>query len=188
MGRTKRPLSQSSCRGYNFREGGHFAHKIMTRASIISWKTRAPPTQRAPLGFAETFTDIDGESIMQGFIPSAMEDKWFICFDDEWLLFHRSWSGFCIYGLRLERSPDGLRVSESWVNRDPNQQSGTDVEYDRKLVRFLIDAFLLRRPDCRFPMPSNVKEDHPAGILQHHLVGRAYPEDRSNPSNVPNDG
>lgn len=89
-----------------------------------------------------------------GFVPEEMEDKWFIYFDEGWLFFHRSWSGALIYALRLEDSPEGVRVVESWVNRDPQQYSGTDTEYDRTLVRFLIDALLLKKSDARFPIAS----------------------------------
>ena len=42
-------------------------------------------------------------------------------------------------------------------------------------LRFLIDAFLLRKPGVRFPMPQDATEV-PEGVVQHALVGRAYPE------------
>ena len=105
-----------------------------------------------------------------------------LCFHQGWLLFHRSWTGVCIYGLRLERSPDGVVISDSWVSRDPSQYKGTDVEYDRKLVRFLIDALLLKRPAV-FPMPAGMGHT-PPGLYQHSIVGRAYPE---GPSPSPRD-
>jgi len=146
----------------------------MTRATIDSWKTLPPPAQREPLGFSALFSNSEAEALMQGSIPQAMEDKWFICFQDPWLLFHRSWTGACIYGLRLEASPAGVRIVDSWVNRDPGQYKGTDVDYDRKLVQFLIDAFLLRRP-ATFPMPRGVGHAAP-GVVQHVLAGRGFPE------------
>jgi hypothetical protein len=147
----------------------------MTHASITSWKTIPPPNQREPLGFSALFTDAEAAALRQGLIPREMEDKWFIGVHEGWLLFHRSWTGACIYGLRLEWSPAGARVVDSWANRDPNQYQGTDIEYDRKLVRFLIDAFLLRRPGCVFPMPPDVGQVPPR-LIQHAFVGRAFPE------------
>ena len=68
---------------------------------------------------------------------------------------------------------------DSWVSRDPAQYKGTDVEYDRKLLRFLIDALLLRLPAV-FPMPAGV-ESVPAGVYQHSVVGRAYPRTLPSP-------
>jgi hypothetical protein len=150
----------------------------MTRANITSWKTLPPPEQREPLAFAAEFTDAEMDLLVFGVIPKEMEDKWFICLHQGWLLFHRSWTGACIYGLRLEAMRGGARVADSWVSRDPAQYKGTSVEYDRKLVRFLIDAFLLHRP-ATFPMPAGVEA--PPGAYQHSVVGRAYPESPAEP-------
>jgi hypothetical protein len=152
----------------------------MTRASSTSWKTLPHPEQREPLAFAAEFTDAETEQLVFGLIPREMEDKWFIFFHQGWLLFHRSWTGACIYGLRLEAMRGGARVADSWVSRDPAQYKGTEVDYDRKLVRFLIDAFLLRRA-ATFPMPAGV-ESAPPGLYQHSVVGRAYPESSPEPA------
>jgi hypothetical protein len=160
----------------------------MTRASRTSWKTLPPPPQREPLGFAATFNDAETELLVLGLVPKEMEDKWFIYFDGPadrqgWLFLHRSWTGACIYGVQLERSPGGARVVDSWVSRDPAQYKGTDLEYDRKLLRFLIDALLLRLPAV-FPLPAGV-ESAPPGVYQHSVVGRAYPESPPDPPFVP---
>jgi hypothetical protein len=156
----------------------------MTRATRTSWKTLPIPAQREPLEFTAVFNNAEAELLVVGLIPKGMEDKWFVYFErpasrgpayrQGWLLFHRSWTGACIYGLQLEGSPKGARVVDSWVSRDPEQYKGTDVDYDRKLLRFLIDAFLLRLPAV-FPMPAGV-ESMPPGAYQHSVVGRAYPE------------
>ena len=81
----------------------------------------------------------------QGIIPKQMEDKWFIYFEDGWLRFHRSWTGFFIYAVKLDGSPAGVRVTDSWVNRDPAQYTSTDLDYDQKMLRYLIDVALLRK-------------------------------------------
>lgn len=112
--------------------------------------------------------------MMMGLIPRAMEDKWFIFFENGWLHFHRSWTGECIYAVRLDGSPAGVRVVESWVSREQAQYKADDLDYDRKLVGFLIDAFLLQKP-AQFPVPSDINQKLP-GIYQHHVIGRGYPE------------
>ena len=145
------------------------------RATATSWKHLAPPAEREALEFDALFTDAEAEQIMRGLVPSEMEDKWFIYFEDGWLRFHRSWTGAYIYALRLDASPAGVRVVDSWVNRNPEQHKGSDVAYDRRLIRFLIDAFLLKRAGMVFPLPSDAAE-YPAGAMQHHLIGRGYPE------------
>jgi hypothetical protein len=144
--------------------------------------------QREPLGLVAVFDDAETELLVLGLIPREMEDKWFIYFDGAasrqgWVLFHRSWTGACIYGLQLEGSAGGARVIDSWVSRDCAQYKGSDVDYDRKLLRFLIDALLLRRPAV-FPLPAGV-ESVPPGVYQHSVVGRAYPESPPDPPLVP---
>ncbi len=127
------------------------------RAAIDSWKTHPAPAQREDLGFSGMFTETEAKAMKRGFIPHEMEEKWFVCFHDGWLLFYRSWTGFCIYGLRLDTTPEGMQVSESWVNRDPEEYRGTDIEDDRKLVRHLIDELLLHRPE-RLPVSGSTQD------------------------------
>jgi hypothetical protein len=72
-----------------------------------------------------------------------MDDRWFIFFEDDWLYFHRSWTGACIYALRFAPAPNGVGVVESWVSRDPDQYNSPGIEEDRRIVRQLIQTRLL---------------------------------------------
>jgi hypothetical protein len=118
------------------------------QATSSSWQHLPLPDEREPFGFDAFFTDAEAEHLMLGLIPQEMEDKWFAYFEDGWLRFHRSWTGYCIYALRLDGSPSGVRVLESWANRNPQQYTGTDVAEDRARVRSLIDR-LLRAHESR---------------------------------------
>ena len=146
----------------------------METLSRTSWKVKDAPTRRASLGFQATYDAQERRQIYAGLLPEAMEDKWFIFSEGPWTYFCRSWTGTVVYGLRLEMQGDQASVAESWVNRDPEQYTGTDTEYDRALLKFLIDAFLLTR-SATFPVPPGVNESAP-GVYQHAAVGRAYPE------------
>lgn len=115
----------------------------MDPASPTSWKTLPLPEQREPLGFEAAYTTAEAESMALGLVPQQMEDKWFIYAKGDQLYFHRSWTGSCIFWLRFEGTPEGYRVVESWVNRDPGQYGETDTAYDRAMLAFLIDALLL---------------------------------------------
>ena len=145
-----------------------------------SWKTLPLPTTRADLGFSASYTPAEFERIQQGLIPQQMEDKWFIYYNNLWLYFHRSWTGASIYGVRFLATDSGASVVDSWVSRDPAQYKESALDYDRALLGFLIDAFLLGK-NVRFPVPGRVSTSAPAGIYQHHVVGRAYPESRNTP-------
>jgi hypothetical protein len=89
------------------------------------------------------FTDAEGERLMLGHIPRNMEDKWFIFFEAGWLYFHRSWTGHCIYGVRLDGSPVGVGVVESWASRDRSQYNTLGVEAEKRLIAQLISFKLL---------------------------------------------
>jgi hypothetical protein len=123
-------------------------------ATSSSWKRLEAPAEREDLKLQALFTDADADPIMQGFIPKEMEDKWFIYFEDGWLWFHRSWTGAVIYAVRLDGSSAGVRVVESWVNRNPEQYKLKDTEFDRKLVTYLIDSILLKK-SVPFPTPPS---------------------------------
>jgi protein-S-isoprenylcysteine O-methyltransferase Ste14 len=118
-------------------------------ATSASWKHLPPPSAsaREDLAFEGVFTDAELEKIVQGHVPGAMEDKWFVYFEDGWLRIHRSWTGAFIYALRFEKTTTGARVVESWVNRDPEQYPVLNTEYDRRHVRYMINRLLLLNGD-----------------------------------------
>jgi hypothetical protein len=141
------------------------------RATRQAWPNLKPlPAQRAHLSLQRAFTQPEYERICSGFIPEAMEDKWFIFTEDGTLYIHRSWTGYCIYQLTLTKGDTTYVVSEALVNRDENQYAGGNGAYDEKLVIFLIDHLLLGK-NGPLPMPA----DLPAGIVtelhHHHILG-----------------
>lgn len=115
----------------------------MTNVTRTSWKTQPLPLEREKFDLILLFSDADGERLRRGHIPSNMEDKWFIFFEDGWLYLHRSWTGHCIFALRLDGSPNGVRVVEAWANRDPQQYKAPGTDADRHMVKELIRSRLL---------------------------------------------
>lgn len=148
------------------------ANRIATREC---WKVLPLPEIRVELGFAAAYTSAEFELIKRGLIPEEMEDKWFVFFEEPWLYFHRSWTGAGIYGVEFQSSPPGVSVVASWVSGDINQDVETGTDYDRAVLTFLIDAFLLRRP-AKFPVPEDLPAAVPKGVYQHHMAGNAYTE------------
>ena len=120
-----------------------------------SWHDIKPlPQQRVALSIERVFTEKEYELIRRGVIPESMDDKWFIFLEDDVLYFHRSWTGFCIYQVSLEKDGAQYRVVEALANRDSDQFSGTDEHYDVELLTYLIDEFLLLRSPI-FPDPPD---------------------------------
>ncbi len=144
------------------------------RATRDTWKIRPLPERRTQLAFKRAFSREEYQRVALGFVPREMEDKWFIYLngldgpddldgpDGEWLYLHRSWTGICIYSLRLLPIGEGHRVSEAWVNRDPEEYRMVDDQYDAELLQFLIDSILLGKADAARPLsPLN----RPKGAL-----------------------
>ena len=103
------------------------------------------PSDRDRLEYVPFFDDVEAEQLRLGLVPELMEDKWFIYFEDGWLYFHRSWTGHCIFSLKLDGSPAGVRTVEAWVNRDKKQYNSAGPRSDIELLDSLIRNRLLSR-------------------------------------------
>lgn len=112
-------------------------------ATRASWKALPCPHERESLPLPLLFSDEEGERLRLGHIPEDMDDKWFIFFEEGWLYFHRSWTGDCIFGVRLDGSPSGVRVVEAWASRDRQRYNPQGIEQEQQLVTDLIRSRLL---------------------------------------------
>lgn len=116
-------------------------------ATQSSWKNLTWPDQREHFELPLHFTDCEAETLRLGFIPRDMDDRWFIFFEDGWLYFHRSWTGDCIYGVRLDGTPSGVRVVDAWASRDRDRYNSPGIEDETRRVADLLD-FLVQLPRC----------------------------------------
>ena len=119
-------------------------------ASRSHWRTTALPAARAQISFARSYTAEEFRQIRKGLLPQQMEDHWFAYYEEPWLYFHRSWTGFCIYQLRFETSHDGARVSEVLVNRDPKEKFGISDRDSTLLLAVILDDLAGRRDRVAF--------------------------------------
>lgn len=150
------------------------------RATRGDWDIQPLPEQRAVLYTDRTYTPLEMKAIRQGLIPEVMEDKWFIYYEDDVLYLHRSWTGVCVYEAHFHQGDYRWTVERLMVNRNPDQYTQTDDEYDARLFAFLVDVLLLgRRP--AFPLPEGddrSREQQALGIWS--LIGRAMMGDEEN--------
>ncbi len=137
------------------------------RATSRSWKTEPFPANRGRLKLDRSFDPAEWDALQEGVIPEEMEDKWFIYEEGGWLNFHRSWTGFCNYRVHLRKTQKGGEIAEAWASRDKDQYSGVDDGYDARLLSWLIDVLLLKRPA---PWPDSGEGDEP--LRQWSRVGR----------------
>jgi len=120
------------------------------QATRDSWKRVPMPEQKKWIPVDRIFSEEEYQRLQIGLVPQEMEDKWFIYFEEGWLFFHRSWTGRCIYQVRVEPcGPQGVlsasqyRIAETWVSRDASIYRYTDDDHDRALLLFFIERLLL---------------------------------------------
>ena len=81
--------------------------------------------------------------IKNGLIPNEMEDKWFIYFENDWLFFHRSWTGFGIYRAEIVTEMDNSEgreyaIKDFYVERNKKYYNYESDEYDLDVLLQLI--------------------------------------------------
>ena len=113
----------------------------MMIANRNSWKNAPPPIEREVFKVAWNFPPAMARRMIAGHIPEDMNDRWFILMEDGWLLFHRSWTGNCIFGLKVDDLPEGIAINQGWVSRKIDEYSSTDVEKDVELAQTLLNDY-----------------------------------------------
>lgn len=110
-------------------------------ASRYSWEILPMPKWKSRLSLKRLFTQDEFENLAKGVIPESMDDKWFIFFENDWLNFHRSWTGFCIYQVKIINNGNRYEITEAWVNRNLRQYKNIFKTFDKFLLGLLIDNF-----------------------------------------------
>lgn len=140
------------------------------RATASSWPHKPMPDGRKELLLDGRYTRAEFVTISQGLVPQSPADKWFIYLEGQWLYFHRSASGSCIFQLQIAPDDEGYTAGLLLVNQDPHQYRSLADEYDVALVSYLIDASLLGR-FVPFPQPEQFAQDDHAKH-QEHVMGQ----------------
>jgi hypothetical protein len=96
------------------------------------------PKLRAKIPFQRSFTEEQFQCLQLGLIPESMDERWFIFLEGDWLYFTRSWTGYCIFQVRV-RTEMPYEVVEAWANRDRGQYRSQGTEEEIALLTMLID-------------------------------------------------
>jgi hypothetical protein len=144
-------------------------------AASSSW-SHTPFREGKPVPYRATWADAEFTRIRAGLIPTQMEDKWFIYYEEPHLFLHRSWSGQPVYRLAITESPQGFEVTESLWSIELASARGADSDYQAKLLDFLISNLLLGQSK-QFPMPAGSEDHAHPGTLQHAISGTGYAEE-----------
>ena len=87
--------------------------------------------------------------LQKGLIPDAMEDKWFIYFENDCLFFHRSWTGNGIFRAEIIKEKGDIedreyKIKEFYVERNKELYKNENDEYDLDVLLQLILWGLLK--------------------------------------------
>lgn len=117
---------------------------IMKKTTKNGWEIFPLPDQHASLIVSRKFDQCQMERIKMGVVPSDMDERWLIYYEEDALYLHRSWTGYCTFVVRFIVLEDGsARMYECLASRDDLQYGGTDDAEDSKLINRIIDELLL---------------------------------------------
>ena len=117
------------------------ASEIATRES---WEIESIKNPQ-PLSINLQFSKADLFELRKGVIPRDMEERWFIYYENEWLYFHRSWTGYGFYKAKLNKTKEGYSIDEFWVERNNVEITPEKDQYDLETFRLLIEIVLLKQ-------------------------------------------
>jgi len=95
------------------------------------------------------FSEGQYEILKKGLIPEEMEDKWFIYFENNWLYFHRSWTGYGIFKAEIIEEKNNnddkiYKINEFYVESNKEYYNSDNGENELDLIRQLIYFGLLK--------------------------------------------
>ncbi len=117
-------------------------------------KINSMPKENISVILNKKITGNEMEKIKQGLTPKEMEDKWLIFSENNFIHFHRSWTGFCIYRAEYKKTENNdFVITKLIINRNHRQYKGKDNEYDKKIFEYLLDSLLLKK---NVPLPIKI--------------------------------
>jgi ADP-ribosyl-[dinitrogen reductase] hydrolase len=115
----------------------------MTKTATRSHWKNAPIVRPHRIEINLRFSKEQFARIKKGLIPEQMEDKWFVFYEEGWLFFHRSWTGFGIYKAQILPEDQDYVMKDFWVERNAKIYRADDDAADREDFMFLIGRGLM---------------------------------------------
>lgn len=116
----------------------------MKKATRQDWQITAMPDTIEETILDRKLSDAEYRALTTGYIPKDMDDRWFLFVEDDWVNLHRSWTGNCIFQIKLESTPNGWILTKLKVNRNFDQYKSTNMESDTSelysVLNYLIAA------------------------------------------------
>lgn len=116
-----------------------FAQRSDEVATRSSWKNYPIKNSRS-VEVDLTLSEEDYQNVTKGFVPTQMEDKWFIFFEDGIINFHRAWTGHGVFQAKIVKENNKYLIKEVFV-----EKSFTSEGDSKELFLSLIKKRLLSR-------------------------------------------
>ena len=88
-------------------------------ATAKDWKNKPmSPDQCYVIRTDIPIPEVVMERIRQGHLPTQMEDKWFMFFENNTIRYFRSWSGFNIFNAYCEKKEQGYAITKIEVDTE----------------------------------------------------------------------
>jgi len=116
------------------------------------WPVTVMPDATAEAALDRKVSEREYRSLIDGFRPQEMDERWFMYVEEDWIYLHRSWTGFCIFKAKLEIQMDGYTITMLCINRNPDQYKSTNIEADinefHSVLNSLITKILENQSNC----------------------------------------
>jgi len=123
-----------------------------------------------------SFSEEQYLKMQKGFIPKAMEDKWYIYFENDCLHFHRSWTGLEIFRAEIVKANDGgedrkYAIKEFYFETDKEIYNAGDDASELDILIQLIFVGLLEI-DMRSHYIGKYGSGTPGAVKTWSIFGR----------------
>jgi|GEM_PF-206345 len=125
---------------------GAIAYKEHPNVQPEDWQDLKPMPERHTVLYPKLWFNPDEmKNIRRGFLPTVMEQKWFLYFTGDRLRMHRSWTGVLIFDVGFAfDAKGGAHVTDVIVNRESREYSNIDDGQDLVLLEEIIRYDLLQ--------------------------------------------
>ncbi len=115
-------------------------------ARRTDWQSKFMPAARVTVPLETRYSPQEMATIIRGLVPTEMEEKWFIFYEDGVLHCHRSWTGICIFRVHFKLCDSGWQAWQVEINRHSGQYTATDEREDLALLDTIIEQLLIFCP------------------------------------------
>ena len=106
------------------------------------WKIVDMPETYEAAKIDRSLSEQEYQTLVCGFLPRDMDDRWFLYVQHNWVYLHRSWTGHCIFKLKLEVLSSHVILTDIHINRDPDQYRSVNTEADKDEANSVLTSLL----------------------------------------------